>query len=169
MPQPDRRSVLTALAGLAAGWAGAGAASAMETVVGSRPLGPHPAPPPAAGTQVLILPFQGLPTNTADSIYRRIRTVAPKRALKLVLRLDEPASYRVAGTFSAVGGIGSSIVVYRIRIHDPAGRILHEFAGQEIAPASSGDPWANLDRATIEHLGDAIADGLEAWLTRSGG
>lgn len=166
----SRRNVL-ATAVTAAAWlfvAGAGPATAQfgDTVVGSKPLPPHPTPPASSGVLISFLPFQGLPTNTADTIYRRIREKAPQRAMKLVLRLDEPASYRVRGSFSAVGGIASTMIVYRIGVVDGSGQQVHSFVGQEIAPAATGDPWAGIDRLTVDHLADSIVDGLSAWLNR---
>ena len=161
-----RRLVASALALALAGCASEG--SAIDVLGSPTALPPHPASPAADGARLLILPFVGIPTTTGDEIYREIRGRAEKNGLKLALRLDEPASYRVLGSFSAVTTGSGTTIVFRIDIHDPDGRRVHRYIGQEIGPTAVGDPWSGVDKKTIRHLAGRISEQLRAWITRDG-
>lgn len=160
----SRRGVLTAAgaaAALALGRAGPAWALADS-------LGPHPASPRSEGVKILILPFLGIPTTTGDAVYREIRARAPKSGVQLVLRLDEPASFRLRGYFSAVTTGSGTTIVFRMDLFDPSGRHVHQFSGQELAPTAFGDPWSGVDRKVTDHLAARIIELIKAWLTRQG-
>jgi hypothetical protein len=131
-------------------------------------LPPFVAPDRSQGVIVSFLPFSGVPTNTADTIYKAIRSHASDEGVKLALRLDEPATYRVKTYINAVGNSSSATYVFIVEIYDAGGARVHRFVGQEYGPAPSGDPWNGIDTDTMHHLGDRILQGVKAWLTRSG-
>ena len=141
---------------------------ALSETAGPAKLPPLKLPPPQGAPTVQFLPFAGVPVNTADDIYRRIRTHAPEEGLNLVLRLEDPATYRVRGYFVALGGDAASTVVFTYEIFDASGRRVHSFTGQELAKQSDGDPWSGIDTVTDEHLARRAVQVIKAWVTRAG-
>ncbi len=131
-------------------------------------LPPFAAPDKTRGVVLSFLPFSGVPVNTADAIYKTVRSRATVENVTLALRLDEPATYRIRTYINAVGGSDSSTFVFIVEIYDTAGKRVHRFVGQEYGPGASGDPWSGIDTPTIKHIGERMLDGVKSWLTRSG-
>lgn len=144
-----------------------GVEQAMSATGGPARLPPLKVAPPVGKATVLFLPFSGLPVNTADDIYRRIRARADKEGLALVLRLEEPATYRVRGYFVALGGDANSVVTFTYEIFDASGRRVHTFTGQELSPQADGDPWSGVEGPTNEHLAERAVQAIKAWVTRA--
>lgn len=170
--RPSRRAALALLA--AAGSLGAlplaGCAAesqALQAVAGPRRMDPHPVPPASDGISFSILPFLGTPTNTSDAVYRKIRELAGRENLKLVLRLDLPVTYRVRGYMSAVAAGTATTVVFDVEVFDGTGRRVHRFSGQEIGGAAVGDPWSGVSSSTTDQLAARIVEALKAWVTRA--
>lgn len=126
------------------------------------------APSKGRGTVVSFLPFIGAPVNTADNIYKFIRENAERVGVRLALRLDEPATYRVKTHINAVGGETAMTYVFIVEIYDVSGERVHRFVGQETGAGSSGDPWNGASSGTNQQIGWRILSGVQSWLTRSG-
>jgi len=129
-------------------------------------LAPWVAPDRSKGVVVQFLPFSGVPVNTADAIYKTVRSKAPDEGLTLALRLDEPSTYRVRTLINAVGTTDVSTFIFIVEIYDVAGRRVHRFVGQEYGTAPSGEAWSGIDADTERHLGERILSGVKAWVTR---
>ncbi len=130
-------------------------------------LPPWRTPDATRGTVIQFLPFSGVPVNTADLIYKTVRTQASQEGIQLALRLDEPATYRVRTMITAVGTTDVATFVFTVEIYDPTGKRVHRFSGQEYGTApSAGDQWSGIDSETERHIGERILMGVKAWLTR---
>jgi hypothetical protein len=129
-------------------------------------LAPWIAPDKSKGIIVQFLPFSGVPVNTADAIYKSVRSRAADENISLALRLDEPATYRVRTLINAVGTTDMSTFVFVVEIYDVAGNRMHRFVGQEYGVAPNGEPWSGIDSDTERHLGERILLAVKAWLTR---
>jgi hypothetical protein len=125
------------------------------------------APDKSKGIVIQFLPFSGVPVNTADAIYKTIRSRAGDENISLALRLDEPATYRIRTLINAVGTTDVSTFIFIVEIYDVAGKRLHRFVGQEYGTAPSGEPWSGIDSDTERHLGERILAGVKAWVTRA--
>lgn len=160
------RATAVALAGaLLAGCSsvgGVGEGGALFT--GKDRLPPLTLQPATDRVTVQFLPFTGLPVNTADAIYRRIRVAAPLNKIELVHRLEEPATYRIRGHFVALGNETSIMVIFTWDVYDAAGNNVYRIVGQDVAPAGSGDAWAGIDAGTLDRLADRAVRGIKAWL-----
>jgi hypothetical protein len=130
-------------------------------------LAPWVAPDKSKGIVIQFLPFSGVPVNTADAIYKNVRAHSTEEGLKLALRLDEPATYRVRTLISAVGTTDVSTFIFIVEIYDVAGNRVHRFVGQEYGVVPNGEPWSGIDGDTERHLGERILLGVKAWVTRS--
>lgn len=120
--------------------------------------------PPTDRVTVQFLPFTGLPVNTADSIYRRIRFAAPSSGIELVHRLEEPATYRVRGHFVALGNETSTTVIFTWDIYDASGTNVQRIVGQEVAGSGTGDAWAGVDGDAQQRLAMRAVRAISAWL-----
>ena len=160
-----RASALVLAGALLAGCSavgGMGEAGALLT--GRDVLPPLTVQPAADRVTVQFLPFTGLPVNTADSIYRRIRLGAPMYKIELVHRLEEPATYRVRGHFVALGNETSTMVIFTYDIYDASGANIQRIVGQEVAGAGQGDAWAGVDSNSQEQLAQRTLRAMSAWL-----
>lgn len=169
----SRRSVLLGFGFVAAASLGACTISmpdtGIEAISGPPTLPSHPSPPASEGMSVQFLPFLGIPVNLGDRLYRDIRQQAAAQSIKVALRLDEPATYRIRTYMSAVGSGGTiTTVVFQVEVFNGAGERLHRFLGQDTAQAAKGDPWSAVEQGTISQLAAEIVTGLKVWLTRAG-
>lgn len=164
-PFAARVSVLALAGVLLAGCSsvgGVGEGGALFT--GKDRLAPLTIQPAADRVTVQFLPFTGLPVNIGDSIYRRIRALAPLSKIELVHRLEEPATYRVRGHFVALGNETSTIVIFTWDIYDASGANVQRIVGQEVAGAGDGDAWAGVDLDAQQRLAARAVRALSAWL-----
>jgi hypothetical protein len=164
-PLAVRASALALAGALLAGCSsvgGVGEGGALFT--GKDRLAPLTVQPATDRVTVQFLPFTGLPVNTADSIYRRIRAAAPLNHIELVHRLEEPATYRVRGHFVALGNETSTTVIFTWDIYDASGTNVQRIVGQEVAPAGSGDAWAGIDGDAQDRLAMRAVRAIYAWL-----
>lgn len=133
----------------------------------SHKLQPWMEPDKSKGTVVQFLPFSGVPVNTADAIYKTVRSQANQEGILLALRLDEPATYRIRTMITAVGTTDVANFVFTVEVYDAGGKRVHRFSGQEYGtPPSGGDQWSGIDSDTERHIGERILLGVKAWLTR---
>jgi hypothetical protein len=144
--------------------AGAMMGDAGAALTGRERMAPLTVKPPTDRVTMQFLPFTGLPVNTADSIYRRIRTVGPEHGINLVHRLEEPATYRVRGHFVALGNETSTTVIFTWDIYDASGNNVYKIVGQEVAQSGTGDAWAGVGGEAQDRLAMRAVRALSAWL-----
>lgn len=132
----------------------------------TRTLPPHPVSNPADGIKFTFLPIVGAPTNSGDNLYREIRRLMSRDSLTVVTALDQPTTYRVRLHLNAVATSTWTTLVYQVDIHDAAGKRVHHFGGQFMASASTGDPWAGVQRSYLDEIAAQIEGGIYAWTTR---
>lgn len=129
-------------------------------------LPPHPASNPADGVKFTFMPIVGAPTNAGDDLYHAVRALMARDRLTVISGLDAPTTYRVRLHLNAVATSTWTTLVYQVDIHDASGKRVHNFGGQFMASASTGDPWAGIKRTYLNEVAAQIEGGIYAWTTR---
>lgn len=129
-------------------------------------LPPHPASDRADGVKFMVLPIIGAPTNTGDDLYTALRPLMARDKLAIVYNLDEPTTYRIKIDLTAVATNTWTTLIYTVHIHDASGRSVHQFGGQIMCNAGTGDPWSGVTLDYIKEIAARIEGGVYAWTTR---
>lgn len=152
-----------------AGCQASGPAGSSLAATGTRLPAPEMAPemlaPDLSADKIVFAlePFKSAPGNTADDISRTIVELARREGLVLTRRNGPDTTHRVLGYLSVTGDESRGVLIYVVDIFNRSGIRVHRFSGQEAIGASSGDPWAGVDRAAISNLAERTVRSLLSW------
>lgn len=119
-------------------------------------------PPPIA-----LIAMNGLPQDKAGILADGLAEEAGSRDIAIV-QGNFSDGYQLAGTFEPVQEGGGIRVVYRWTLTGNTGGVLHTIEGQELVPATSGDPWAGVDAVVIRRIASLTAENLATRLAQLG-
>lgn len=157
--------IAASLAALALG----GCESGSSLLAGAGQSGPQTAlstPPPAGTAQsarVEIAPIIGAPENVSRDLQTQLAASMQRNNLTVAQGPGAKGEYVLRGYIVAAREKTASKISYIWDLTDQAGKRAHRITGEELAAASTGDPWAGVNPQVLSNIADKTASQVASW------
>ena len=168
-------SLLGALVASFAALALGGCESGSSLLAGAGQSGPQTAlttPPPAGTAQsarVEIAPIIGTPENVSRDLQTQLAASMQRNGLTVAQGPGAKGEYVLRGYIVAAREKTASKISYIWDVTDQTGKRAHRITGEELAAASSGDPWAGVTPQVIQNIADKTASQVGSWYNSNAG
>ena len=123
-----------------------------------------PAPVRLAAARVAFAPLAGVPQDVADRLAEAVARQSAAHGLALAPFGDGQADYTIKGYLSAETAADGTRAVYVWDVLDRDLKRLHRISGEAVSPVTAAEPWAAIDRGTLEALARQTIGALAAWM-----
>lgn len=140
---------------------GAGGGSKPFAKVDRSPDG-NPAPP------ITLVSVNGLPGDKSQVLRDALASSAGKRDMAIVEGSFDSGTFALSGNFS-LQPLGPEVsLAYRWTLTDGTGKVLHNIAADERAPAAGTDPWAAVTPVMLGRVAAYTAENISSRLSQLG-
>lgn len=140
---------------------GAGGGSKPFAKVDRSPDG-TPAPP------ITLVSLNGLPGDKSQVLKDALASSAGKRDMAIVEGSFDSGTFALSGNFS-LQPLGPEVsLAYRWTLTDGTGKVLHNIAADERAPAAGTDPWAAVTPVMLGRVAAYTAENISSRLSQLG-
>lgn len=168
-------SLLGAVAASLAALALAGCESGSSLLAGAGQSGPQTAlstPPPAGTAQsarVEIAPIIGAPENVSRDLQTQLAASMQRNNLTVAQGPGAKGEYVLRGYIVAAREKTASKISYIWDLTDQAGKRAHRITGEELAAATTGDPWAGVNPQVLQNISNKTAAQVASWYNANAG
>jgi hypothetical protein len=121
-----------------------------------------PAPP------ITLVSVSGLPGDKSQVLKDALAASAGKRDMAIVEGSFDSVTFGLSGSFS-LQPLGSEVsLAYRWTLTDGTGKVLHNIAADERAPATGTDPWAAITPVVLRRIAAYTAENISSRLSQLG-
>lgn len=165
-------AVLASIAGLALGGCETGnnlLANGGQTTPQTALTNPQQ---PAGTTQtarVEIAPIIGAPENVSRDLQAQLVTAMERNKLTVAQGPAAKGEYVLRGYVVAAREKTGSKISYIWDVTDQTGKRAHRVTGEEIAAATTGDPWAGANAQILQNIADKTASQVATWYNSTAG
>lgn len=126
---------------------------------------------PANGqmARVEIAPIIGAPENVARDLQTQLAGAMQRNRLTVAQGPGAKGEYVLRGYIVAARERTASKISYIWDVTDQAGKRAHRITGEEMAAASTGDPWAGVSPQVLAAIADKTAAQVATWSGSMGG
>lgn len=121
---------------------------------------------PAGSTQtarVEIAPIIGAPENISRDLQVQLTSAMQRNKLTVAQGATQKGEYVLRGYIVAAREKTASKISYIWDVTDQTGKRAHRITGEELAAATTGDPWAGVNPQVLTNIADKTASQVATW------